>query len=305
MPRGIEIAPFVQLPEDPPGELLFVSPWEFESDSSGGDHEHWDYKVDITCKCTIAIEDQAKLREHCGLSEETVLSMFGEWSTDLTNYVRGRGQEVHVTLDGDSRIEKEISVPVQGAYAGGELTLEQFLTVEEPSGSSPAGPSVPGSILWRSATEVPLESPGSRLPITVVDFENFPHRFGDEKAAWEVEIEANAFELPPSRSMRIYINSKHEQLVEAVTNDESGYDSNLTSQMLYYDVGRHLLSRALRDELFCDPEYEYEEGSLGASMRMRLESLFPNSSLSEIRNLYEEDPRAFESTLQGNFLELP
>jgi hypothetical protein len=285
--------------------MLFASPWEIESESSGGDHKHWDYKVDLTCTCTVSLENPDQLKEHCGLSDDVTLTLFGEWGTNLTNHVRSQGPRKHVSLDQNTSIEEELAVPVDGSKTGGTLILRRYAVIESPPDRKAAGPSRPGSVIWEDTKRIPLERPGSRLPVNIVNFEDFSHRFGDEDAVWEIEISTNAFELPISRAVRVYINSKHEQLVEMITRGESGYESKLTSQMLYYEIGRHLLSRALRDNTFCDPEHEYEEGTLGASIRLRLDNLFPHLSLPEVRNTYDKNPGKFESTLQGNFLELP
>ncbi|GEM_PF-5218737 len=305
MPSRLELSPFISLPPEPDGELLFPSPWEFGSDSAGGDENHWDYDISIHCESSISIENPESLREYCGLSKDSVLGLFAEWTTSLTNHARGRGPEVRLKLDGSSPIEKKIELTIPGKRAGGTISIERFLVLLEPSGASAQEPSIPGSILWKDSTDKELEGRGSRLPVTVVKFSNFPERFSNPKATWEIHTAPDALHRPPSTGLRIFLNEDHERLVDLVTSDSDSYEAVVATEMLKLDVGRQLLTRALRDDLFCDSNYDgYDEGSLGSSLRMRASNLFPNSSLSEVRSVFESEPKRFEGQLQEHLMNL-
>ncbi len=302
MARQLKIPPFAQLPEEPPGELLFASPWEVLTGDGGGDPSHWDYMVDLRFARALEL-NLAELREHCQLPRDARIAIFAEWSTNLTNYKRGRGQEVEVDLDSDDRVEVAVNVPVQGAQTGGTLFLHTFLVLADAGDAQPGGANVPGSVLWQSTEKHILESPGSRLPVCVVNFKEFPEKFDNPNAAWVVEVLPEGFELPPSVGMEIYLNSQHQEMVELVSKTDSSYESAFASQMMYFDIGRQLISRALSDELFCDPEYEYADGSLGASLRAQSRLLFRNLTLPQIAALHREDVQRFETIVQGALLE--
>ncbi|QDG52094.1 hypothetical protein FIV42_15485 [Persicimonas caeni] len=304
MATKLKIPPFAKLPEEPPGELLFASPWEITTGQDGGDADHWDYLVNLRFSRALEI-DLAAFREACQLSEDARIAVFAEWSTDLTNYMRGRGEEVEIDLDEDRRIEVSLSLPIWGSQTGGTLYLHTFVMLVEENSPQPGGARVPGSVLWQTTEKRILESPGSRLPVCVVNFKDFPEKFDNPNAAWVVEVVPEGFELPPSVGMEIYLNSQHQELVELVSPDDSSYGSAFATQMMYFDIGRQLISRAVSDEVFCDPEHQYPEGSLGDSLRARARLLFPNLTLPQIGALHREAPQRFETIVQGALLEFP
>ena len=300
MPRSLTLTPFTRLPEDPPVDVLFVSPWEVSTDDDGGSPSHWDYKVDLYFRRDLEI-NVPLLREYCGLPAGAKVGAFGEWGTDLTGYARGRGEMHDLALGTEEKVTLPVRLPVHGGETGGTLSVHTFIILTEAGNHGPDGPWMPGSILWETVEKYPLEQPGSRLPVCAVDFSEYLNEFHHPRAAWVVRLFSEGLERPASDGMQIYVNTKH-ALFDLLTQDNLSGEANLARQMMYFDVGRQLVTRALNEELFCDPEYTFPEASMGKSLRGRVRLLFPGLSLREVRALHKEDKQHFEAIIQGKLL---
>ncbi len=302
MARRMKVPPFPQVPREPAGELLFSAPWEVEA-GEGSDAEHWDYMVDMTFRRGIQV-GPSSVREHLQLSTQARVALFAEWRTDLSTYAAGRGPEVELTLEGHEPVDVTVIVPIRGMETGGTLTLlTQMILLEEPAPLA-GGPRLAGSILWESLPERHvLESPGARLPVSVVDFEKFPHQFASPRAAWTVHTRPGALLQAPSLGMQIYLNSKHRELVDQLVQADASSGQNLARRMLLVDVGRQLLQSALKDESFTDPDHTFPPGSLGDALRRRVGISFGPLTLPQVKALAEEDAASFEVQWQGALLE--
>ena len=294
----LQIAPFIQLPEEETTGILHAFDWVETTKAKA-----WDYKVDLNYQRVLEIKKDA-LREYCQLAENAKLSIFAEWSTSLSSYVRERSPEVILDLEGEDAAEVAISLPVRGTDTGGELTLRTMIIVYEPGDTKAPGALKCGSILWSDEIKFLLEAPGARLPICVENFERFPEKFDNSRASWFVEVLPDGLEYSASVGMVIYINSQKRNLVTLITAEEKSIAAALLVKMLTFDVQRQLLSIALHDEQFIDPHWAYEEGTLGASLRLMCRNIFGQASLPEVANLFRLEPARFETELQGSTLQL-
>ncbi len=249
--------------------------------------------------------DPARLRERLALSPSATVVVMGQWSTSLSTYVLGRGPEVEVSLGRDQTTEVEIDVSIRGTEAGGTIELHtQMILLEEPD-PRPGGPRLPGSILFESSEKRVLESPGSRLPVCVVDFADFPIQFPSQDAAWALQLTAEALDQPPSVGMQVYLNAQHPELVQRLSREENSPEAVLLRRFLVADIGRQLVQHGLRDEIFTDTTHVYPSGSLGDALRRRVRLLFPDASLEEAANLAMHDIGQFEIAVQGGLLKVP
>ena len=301
MAKRRRVPPFPQVPQEPPGDILFPSPWQVEARGEA-DPDHWDYGVDLTFSMEVRVNPPS-LRGHLGLSDRARVALFSEWKTDLSTYAGGRGREVEVMLERQNPLDVTLTLPVRGTTTGGTLTLvSQMILLDEPR-PLPGGPRLPGSILWESLPEKRiLESPGARLPISVIDFGQFPSQFRSAEAVWAVHTHPDALLQAPSVGMQVYLNSRHQDLVDRLVRSDALPDQDLARRMLLADIGRQLIQRALKDESFTDPTLEFPQGSLGDALRRRIRVTFGPLTLSEVRALAEEDPAEFEVELQGTLL---
>lgn len=295
----LRLTPFVTISEHETEKFFHAFGWEEKTNAKS-----WDYDVNLSYQRVFEINDKKSIWEHCNLADDAVLSLFAEWSSSLSPYARGRSPEIALQFDDKKNEEIVITLPIQGTDTGGELTIETFIIVHEPGRTQIPGATQPGSILWSDTYESVLESPGSRVPLYVENFKNFPEKFDDPRASWHVEMNPEALEHSASIGLAIYLNSQNKTLVEQLNGTKPTAQSAVLIRMMAFDVHRQLITAALRDDAFTDPGYEFTEGSLGSSLKMMLRNIFRNASLTEINNLFRNEPARFESQLQGALLNI-
>ena len=248
----------------------------------------WDYTVDLEFNRAVSIRP-FYLGQALGLDPGDVVRLCAEWTSSISPTLRDSSLFHQFTLDSKEPKEFNLRLKVPGKRSGATLTLTTFLVVASKN-VAPVG-----TVLWEDTHKVSLEDHATRVPVAVVKFGDFPARFPTKHAAWSVDFAPDAYNLPLSTAMQVYLNASKGRFVEELT-----VNVNETAQAWFeYEITRHLLHRIALDDLF-EPELEdYPPGTLGNSLHVKLMAVFGNRTLPEIRQMALKSPQEFDAVIQA------
>ena len=258
----------------------------------------WDPATTLSLRRALAV-DTGRFAAESGLDLGTAPVEFGcSWSSSATR-LRGIGPALPIELDGlTAKIELVADIP--GDSSGGRLRVDTIAFLQEPASGSDLKAARRGSILWSDRANFTLEGAAERFPINIVDFNDVPSL--NPSAGWILHWPSRAFDEPFGASIRLLINSSHEELVEAVrTGSDDRADTNLRSQ-IHLDTARALVTQGLMSESFIESAESYEEGTVGEVVFELIGSAWADMALEQVATRMREEPARFESELQGRFL---
>lgn len=269
---------------------------------SEGNTSKWSYERDLEFGRQIQI-DCVNFLKASGLPFGTKVRVFSEWSSSLSPRLRGRGQfsEFKLGLDGlEVDIPQRLRVP--GVKAGGEITLKSRVVVIE----VPEGGVLPGTSIWEDEQRFLLERDEVKIPITSLSFSNHRAHVLNKNARWFVRIEENPYDMHISSAIQVFLNRDYPDFVELLGDEsDSDHSGDQVRRFLKFEIGREMVSRALRDPEFLERDSDdFKEGTYGMSLRMRLKSLSSRHSIDDLAKLLQTDPADFDAMLQAQFFEV-
>lgn len=253
----------------------------------------WDPAVSLSIE-THCKFDLAEIREDCDLDKTAVLGAVVRWSSPGTG-LRGIGGVINLTETAASEPVR-LGVALEGKQLAERLHLSVSIILLEPGRHQGAfTPKTPGTILFEQKPPkvVILEGDGSRFPMEIIDFDstNYP-----EHAGWVLHWDPDDLDQSVLGDIRLYINSKHEQIKQAVTSESvEGYGMR---EAIRWDLARTLIYGALQNSEFNAEPSRYEKGTVGAALNVLLNTYFPDRSLKELRHRSQQS-QAFEPELQN------
>jgi hypothetical protein len=253
----------------------------------------WDPDAAVHAAVTVRTSwDQ--VQDETGLAANATVRLGLSWYCRGTQ-VRGRGSVVELTR-ATAEQEWQLSCTVPGSELGGTVDFQIAVVLRDPgSGTDPLSARYPGSVLWETWESLDLEGSGGRFPMVWIDFKASPGL--PDNAAWSLEWDPYALEEEVLRGPRLYLNKSHEQLKEAIERPRSEASAPIL-EMLYFDVGRALITGALRNEDFVCHSREYESGSVGRAVNELIQNIFPGHTIESLRHRMEGEPIRFERDLQ-------
>lgn len=259
-----------------------------------GDHvPDWDYNTDLTLTRAITI-DTDKLRSETGLPAGTNFALSVVWSASGSNQ-RGQGFREVFSQNGIHNIDAKIFL--EGSYLGGMLSLEMILTLADDLVDSPPFTAHKGgSLMWSDSVSVRLQGDAPQFPIAILDFTatSFP-----VEAAWYVQLGTN-LHAATMGSLLLCVNEGNKAACAAFKNAArpSPVDTAIISAT-YADVARTLIEHALTNAEF-DEETDFPDDSLGAMLQSLIQTRFPDTPFSEIRQQRDNSPALFSSSIQAS-----
>jgi hypothetical protein len=256
----------------------------------------WDCETDLNFAREINVDRATLAREADLVPSEIRLELIVQWrvSDSLLSGVAFRHP-----IDEESTSTVHISFTLDGRSLGATLGLTTLVILRNalPTGGGPSA-ALAGSVLWRDSTKkVRLTGDASRLPITVVDF---LHERRDQSAPWAVHIDG-PLEAPAMGAVQLLLNSRRTDVVSLIEGESSDPGlSKVVRSALYVAVGRAMVEHALADDELLD-DAEYDDETLGGVLLGLVKSRFGGRTLSDLRNLREQEPGAFSALIDGRF----
>lgn len=303
--RPIRFPPFPDLSDEPSsaadgGEpAIMAEAWQLaDGDLREPEVSGWDYLRNLEFRRTVTLDLQ-QIRERCQLGRDARVRLTVLWTTGAGYDIQHRGWTERVHLQGDARRRLDIVQPVLGADLASAVSLSTVLVMEERGhGAAPVAATQPGSVLWTDdEVSLVLEGRGAKMPTVFMDFKS---AFGaaQDKAAWSVFTTGYWLSQHPSIGVQVRINRNRPEIEASITARPGTDKDKAVKSMLYFDVGRCLIGRALDDPDFGD-DSEFPPGTTGASLRHRLTLLFPNETVDQVRGLRKDNPEKYERAIQA------
>lgn len=256
----------------------------------------WDYAADIELRGAISIDMRAAAMMLAIPEEELKLAVVLKVGTGRGRFPRivERASTRLVDAGTDQAVDLHAIIP--GNTLSGRLHLRTDVLLASPAENATIlSPTRIGSRLWTDEFSVELEDGGdNRFPIEVVSFtETFPnHRH--VTAPWYLSWRPGGLTADFGGSIRLYVNSDHEELAERVVDGDT-----LTLQSILGDVMVQMVGAALDAEDLAEQLDGCEDGSVGAQISGWLDLAFPGRALSEVRNIRRSLPGHFHASIHA------
>lgn len=275
--------------------VVQASPWidagtgePFPEAGLGG----WDPTVDLRLRRSMTIHDTT-IRREAGLGGTASIACVVAWRSPETTL---RGPAWRAGVEGDGTVVAEIEVP--GSMIGDrvELTTQIVLRRGGP-GDARLAARTSGSVLWSDVAMLRVAGDGGRFPMEWLDFA--AAGWLPEGAAWYLEWSPDQPEMPAMGSIRLYLNSGHPPLCEALAANPPLAQHRALREALRYDVARQLILGAIgADEETWDAAASDPESTAAAVNRL-MRMTFPHESLSSLRLRRSEPLARLEARLQA------
>lgn len=242
----------------------------------------WDYETPISSSVNISVDLNRMLREAGLVSDQDPAGYLppklGTALTWFSSATKLRGASPLMELkDGIN----ELSISLEGQYLGGSLSLTAVIALLEDT-NLPKERIVPrsfGTIIWTSdELLLPLEGDGARFTMTPIDFKKSGVQPSD--AMWMVRL-SDRLEAPVSTGVRVLINTSN-SITEKMLENSSTPEAEFWQKELETDVMTLMINHGVSLMDAGDFESDFEQGTLGESIRALIDSFFPHESLSDL-----------------------
>ena len=251
----------------------------------------WDPTVDLQVSCELEV-DVESLYSDCQLSDDARIAFCLAWTSTGTTL---KGCGTVVPADDDHLV---LTADISGNLLGGRLDVDARAVLVEPGADpGPLSPDRPWSILWSQRRSTQLEGSVGRFPVEWTDFS--ASSIFHAEAGWYLDWDPRDLDRPVLGSVRLYLNQMHERVRAAVEAPRPDEAQRVIRDTIRYDIGRVLLTGAFENEQFANPAHEYEEETLGSTLRSLLRALYGDVKLSYLRARTLDFRSSQESSLQG------
>lgn len=282
--------PYATVPE------LIATPWTVSIDGREVSLEDgirdWDPGVDLHCSRSISV-DVATLRKVSGLGSGSSVRLLAGWHCDATR-TREFTSELDLELEGEEEAEVHVSCDVAGRDVAISLSLECHLVLvrRSPDSEQTAAYDL-GASLWADVQTVNLEGVAGRFPMEWIDFRGAAY---PSQAAWCLDWDPDRPEHSVLGGMRLYLNSSHAGLAQQL--DSEHVESSVLWQSIRIEVARQLISGGLLSDEFVERADQYDDGTVGATIRRLANVVFRGDSIEAARDLLFRDPGRFGAYVQ-------
>ncbi|MCC6190311.1 MAG: hypothetical protein IT318_14865 [Anaerolineales bacterium] len=256
---------------------------------------NWDPGVTLSTSTSITA-DVPGIFEDCALGPDARLRAGLRWYSPGTG-LRGTGSHVDLALT-DGTLTSLLSAEIEGTQLASSLELAVCLILLQP-GLNP-GPFTarrPGTLLYlqEPRQRLLLEGEGGRFPVELIDF-SIGRTVLPDNAGWVLVWDPEDLHQPVLGSVRLYVNSRHERVKQAVT---LGLPEDFgISEAIRYDLARTLILGALQNDEFVNRPEAFAEDTVGAAIHAMLHVYFDGVPLHDLRSNAEQ-PSSFEPKLQA------
>jgi hypothetical protein len=253
----------------------------------------WDYNLDVRVARTLTL-DLDGIRADCGLTAGHPLAAVVTWRSTGTIL---RGCAIEHTLPGSGTVQIELEAVVPGSAVRGLLHVQTRVVLADAVPAAGAlQPALAASVLWEDDAEVALEGVGSRFPMDLVAFADTG--YAPPEAAWYFSWDPEDLHQPFMGAVRLLVNASHPRMAEMARKPSDPANAAVAS-MMYFDMGRTLLSGALRNDEYVAAPDQFPEGSVGATAYGLMRTFFPADTAQGLRSTMEQRPAEFDAQLQA------
>ena len=259
-------------------------------------NQKWDPYNFISLSTNVSV-DTKKLLQSTNLTDKDTFRIIASWHSPGTT-LKGAGKntgEYHDFIADKDTLNFEVKLNVDGGLVGEKLLISLKLCLVKKLSTSPISSAVLGSVLWENTNEIILEGEGSLFPMQVC---KFPKSYSN--ANWYLDM--GEMSAPVSGGLRLYINDAKEELINNINSKESSTDF---SKIIYCDVARQIILRALYDDDFrsatqTNEKQVFANGTVG-KCAFDLIKIYLKKSPQELYNQYQLNPLEFERDIQHSF----
>lgn len=256
---------------------------------------HWDPGTPISVRVSVQV-NTARVWEECRLSDEDTLRLVMVWYSPGTG-LKDRGSFVDFTEP--SLIQTVfLEATIDGTLLADKVRFEIQLVLSQPGRSEfRLSPHLPGNILWREEKNVIIEGQGSRFPSELVSFADAG--WMSPGSCWVLDWNPRDLNERFLGNVRLFLNLDNKLIKRAISGTSK--EDKIIREIILFDIGKSMIIGAINSDDFPKSYRDYEEGSVGSSIRGLLYTYFPKESIDDLVARYKSNPSRFECELQDRF----
>lgn len=254
--------------------------------------EHWDYQTTLSITGIISI-NLGKLTEQCHLRLDSKLVIAVLARSSGTNEEQLITQQI---VPAGENCEVQLNANIAGTEHGGRLTIETLVIALSPIPADMLAAIRPGSILWKESHHTYLQGIGTQFPTDAEDFaQTRPHI---ARAGWKLSIDSSNLDALFMSTVRLSLNTGHSGIRKLLSGRVDAETRRL-QRLIDVDVTRQLIAVALKSEDVIDLDLDWEDVSLGGTLRNLLQQVWPTGEDPQtLRDRFFNDPSRIESHIQ-------
>lgn len=253
----------------------------------------WDYATPLRVRRSISINREIAASE-LQLADDLALGASLRIGTGPGRLPRA---VIHQSLAeipcSGSEVELDVTLPGEVLSSVLHLRLDVVLVGSGGEGGE-LSPRRRGDRLWQDERRIRLEGEEPRFPIEVANFRSL---LGDTAAAespWYVHWSPRDWSRDFHGSMRLYLNSNHEDLISRIELEDPE-----TLRFLMADVMGQVCESLAREAEAESILENCDQGSLGSQAALWLQLAFPGQDLAAARSVLENRPGVFRAAFQA------
>lgn len=273
-----------------------IGPWELHLEGGSAPlpefHPAWDAGVDVRVSCSLALDGERFMRE-TGLAQGSSVRLVAGYECEQARS-RSFPWRRSIALPSGFSGSVEFVAPAERLAHSMELVVGAVL-MQAGTGSSAISARTPGSWLWVNRAPFALHGGRGRFPMEWIAF---PKSGLPRNAAWFLDWPSQDWSAPALGTMRLLFNSSHGVIRKVVDLPEQDSRRRIIVQSAKLDVAKQLIIAALSSPEFLSEADQFDEGSIGYSVRLLISSAFPHDTPMALKERLTHHAGEFHAQLQ-------
>lgn len=286
----------VRLPYHQCSTAVVLQPWLLHGE---GDpvplpevHPAWDSNVDVRVLRSLEFDGDRFMRE-TGLGKGSRIRLVAGYECE---HARSRSFPWRRSVALPSSFKGTLDVTARASRLAHSVDLiVGAVLLHASKDSSSVAAKTAGSWLWTDRTAFTLRGSGGRFPMEWVAFRTsgLP-----PNATWFLDWPSQDWSSPVLGTMRLLLNSDNLVVRKVMELSEHDARKKLIIQAARLDVGKQLVIAALSSEDFFAEVEQFEEGSVGFSVRLLMSVAFPHDQPATLKDRLIHQAGEFHAQLQ-------
>ena len=284
--------PFLTLSES----AVDASPWKM---ALGGDEpgfvsgllSNWDPSIDVRFCRMLRIDRSIAASDLSLRKKDLRLAAIVHAGTGPGRLPRRFVRQKKILI---KRTATPVKFVIPGGILAGSIDLStEIVLAEAPAWPDPLSPARTGDKVWFDRYRVALDAEALRFPMEIADLREIlgPESFSSD-APWYLDWLPHDWSRDLHGTLRLYINSRFEEVVDRVCNHEP-----LTLQAIMADVICQVCEKFVQDKRIHEMDAHWDAGTIGAQAQAWLELAWPGRGQEFVESLLENNPGEFRATI--------
>ncbi len=281
----------------PSPDTVNANAWHVEGRRVESSLVDWTPGTPVVLQRQIMV-DVPEVLKACGLPDTAKVALVAVAVCAATT-LRVASKPMILGIQHQPSYKSMVELELPGHELASSIKVHTYLVSYGRNPSSPIVPWRSGFVLWEDDIGIRLEGKGARFPMEVRDFKKQDRINWPARAMWKLDWDPDDLDEPMMGSLRLFLNTSHPAIKKML--EESDKESGqYIMKMVHYEVGRLMVTTALRSGEFIENIEEYEDNTVGHMLRLLIKSMArAGDSVENMSQRLRNNPVQFEAEIQS------